>query len=92
MADKMKTKILTPHGTFFQKSLQRLTIAKDFFKQNLPVEIQQAIDWSTLSISSEMLYVRHEVIRRSCFKAKPPMLLGESRVMNKELARQSNEV
>ena len=52
----MKPKVLTPHDIFFQKSLQRLAVAKDFFMQTLPAEIQQVIDWGTLSLSSEMLY------------------------------------
>ncbi len=54
----MKLKALTPHDAFFQKSLQRLEVAKSFLKQHLPEDISRLIDWNTLSSSSEMLYVR----------------------------------
>ncbi len=52
----MKLKALTPHDAFFQKSLQRLEVAKDFLKQYLPEDISRRIDWDTLVSISEMLY------------------------------------
>ncbi len=51
-----KSKVLTPHDAFVQKSLQRLEVAKDFLKQYLPESISKLIHWDTLSSSSEMLY------------------------------------
>jgi len=68
----MKPKVLTPHDIFLQKSLQRLEVAKDFFAQTLPLPIQQAIDWNTLALSSEMLYDDNfkKTIPDSIFSAK----------------------
>jgi predicted transposase/invertase (TIGR01784 family) len=48
----LEEKPAMPHDGVFKKCLSDLTVAEDFLRIHLPAEIQQQLDFSTLSLSS----------------------------------------
>ena len=40
-----------PHDRLFKLQLSNKTVAYQFFKQHLPVDLQKQVDWNTLSNS-----------------------------------------